>query len=759
MATSQKRRAQGGGRTPNSEPRQQVFKQFDGCNFELSSKDFRLTASSPREEQSDLQMNYLVIQNNAEVSSNKTIETRLPLSTLLSTSDQSQGSSTSTGNFTGVCILIDRYLFMAQTDGNIKVKDVYAGTIWDVQLVNNAGITNYQWKDFEYIDGKLVGLTQGQKTVNGNQVTVQNLWIGDLPASPGSGSHICQLENASTVSRPPAPNDSTYGIELKRKGNLAISESGPTDTYPYRVAIQYSYITKFGPTEVSDTRVFYANMPVNEWYSGAFLQLRGSINPSLKDKVLAVEIYYTTDNRSTFNFAGRCDFTRSVWYNGNTARTPGLWVFNWYGDLDSTYAYPVANLLPPDQNYTEGVHATHMTSIDGRMYFWGDKDHPYRLWIGGNVGNLFSVSPGTGGGFVDVEPNTRQEIRVVTKYKTQSGNSIVTMLCDSPNSSKEQRFNLVENTISLSNEQSMKSWQAEQVSGSVGCKSYNGAVVCEDGLYAISRYGLALTTLTMEYNSQIRTTYVSDAIKPAFVNLAGQTLKNSSLIELDGVLYLAFGTKPVNATPSDSNLRVLDNLVFCYDIDLKTWWTITLDVDVPILNMIKIDYEGQAEGIGFVTAGNVYLLKTTHTDYSSKGQVNNIILQTGELSTTQPQQAWQYLSQIEFRFDYFIGNINIELSGIDQFGREIYVKKNINHSSTVYDLAEYMRVDLRLQSYQLRITGSASFRLTHFISKLYVMSSKQGLVWGFDDQQSFRSTGDIHPTFKDYNSIKKAIIP
>jgi hypothetical protein len=39
------------------------------------------------------------------------------------------------------------------------------------------------------------------------------------------------------------------------------------------------------------------------------------------------------------------------------------------------------------------------------------------------------------------------------------------------------------------------------------------------------------------------------------------------------------------------------------------------------------------------------------------------------------------------------------------------------------------------------------------------MSAKQGLVWGFNDSQSFRSDGDIHPTFKDYNDIRQAIIP
>ena len=100
----------------------------------------------------------------------------------------------------------------------------------------------------------------------------------------------------------------------------------------------------------------------------------------------------------------------------------------------------------------------------------------------------------------------------------------------------------------------------------------------------------------------------------------------------------------------------------------------------------------------------------------------------------------------------------VELTGIDQFGRKVTTKKQISHDSTVYNLAEYMRIDLRLQSYQIRITGQARFRLTHFIAKVYTMSAKQGLVWGFNDSQSFRSDGDIHPTFKDYNDIRQAII-
>ena len=498
-----------------------------------------------------------------------------------------------------------------------------------------------------------------------------------------------------------------------------------------------TYINKYGPTVHSDQLTFYANYPVDEWHSGRYLQV--SATAASGYAIEAVELYYTTGNSSSLLFAGRTDISGG---------DGGAWRFNWYGYLDATNMWPIANLIAPEENYTEGVKASHVTCIDSRMYFWGDNAQPQRLYIGGNSGNLFSISPGTGGGFVDVEPGSGQEVRVVTKYKTQSGASIVTLLCDSENSTMEQRFNLVENSVSLSNEQSMKSWQTEQVAGSVGCKSFNGALVCEDGLYSISRYGLALTTMTMEYNSQIRTNYVSDPIKPAFTDKNRSLLKNSALIECDGVIYLAFGRDD----------ETLDNILFCYDIDQKSWWTVNLDIDEAILNMLHIDYEGYREGVGIITADHVYLLPLTKDDAPTQSADFNTTIQTGELSTTQPQQNWFYLSQMEFRFDYFKGSVLVELVGIDQFGRKVSTKKQISHDETMYDLAEYMRIDLRLQSYHIRITGRARFRLTHFISKLYTMSAKQGLVWGFDDSQSFRSGGDIHPTFLDYNDIRKAII-
>ncbi len=703
---SSKPRSQGGGRKSNSEPRQQVFRDFGGCNFELSPRDFTL-GKDVHQEQSDLQMNYVVVQNNAGIASNKTIETR---NNLVKLYDAPSGRM-----FTDACILIGRELYLGLDNGDLKYGNLGSATLNNVTLTNNAdGSPAHHWRSFAYADNKLIATTQENQ-----------LWTGTVSAH--------NISNARKV-----PNPSALSLSnLTAKGSLAIS-TAMDDDHPYRIAVAYAYINKYGPTVHSNQFTFYANYPVDEWHGGRYLQI--SATASTGYAIEAVELYYTTGNSSSLLFAGRTDIA-----GGNG----GQWTFNWYGYLDATTMWPIANLVAPEENYTEGVKASHVTCIDSRMYFWGDNSQPQRLYIGGNSGNLFSISPGTGGGFVDVEPGSGQEVRVVTKYKTQSGASIVTMLCDSKNSTLEQRFNLVENSVSLSNEQSMKSWQAEQVAGSVGCKSFNGAIVCADGIYSVSRYGLALTTMTMEYNSQIRTNYVSDPIKPAFIDKNRSLLKNSAIIECDGVIYLAFGKD--DAT--------LDNMLFCYDIDQKAWWTVSLDIDEAILNMLHIDYEGYREGVGIVTANHVYLLPLTKDDAPTYAANFPVTIQTGELSTTQPQQNWFYLSQLEFRFDYFVGSVLVELTGIDQFGRKVTTKKQISHDSTVYNDAEYMRVDLRLQSYQIRITGTARFRLTHFIAKLYTMSAKQGIVWGFNDSQSFRSEGDIHPTFLDYNDIRKAIIP
>lgn len=733
MAKSSKKRSQGGGRKTNSEPRVQVFRDFAGCNFNSSPCGFTIDADDNDEEQSDLQMNYVVIQNNVEINDSRTLETRNNIEKLF--------DGNPSWAFTHVVLLVRNWLFSATSDGNIRYGKLGTGVLdKSIQINRKPGTSQtHVFQSLIYADDKIIGLTKENEMFTCPVFFTRN----NVPTADMTGNTVSQLvmTNASEIPNPPAP---TFENSLQPHGDLKISKAYDEE-HPHRMAIEWSYVGEFGPTKCSDPLAFYANHPIDEWHSGCYLTVKG--NTSNAD-VKAVEIYYVEANAQSFHLAGRSETTSSNSFS-----------FDWFGYLDSTSMWTIANLIAPTENYTKGVHASHVTCIDGRMYFWGDEDHPERLYIGGNPGNLLSISSGTGGGFVDVEPGTGQEIRVVDKYKTQSGNSIVTMLCDSRNSNLEQRYNLVENTITISNEQNMKGWQAEQVSGAVGCKSYYGAKVCEDGLYSISRYGLALTTMTMEYNSQIRANYVSSQIKPVFTSDIGKNLfSDSVLLEQDGVLYMALGS-------IDDPGNKIDNIVFCYDIDMKSWWTMTLHdengiVDDDIIHMFHVDSDEYCEGIGFITKDAIYVLPLTSGGSSQQEKANfDVTIKTGEISTKQPQQDWFYLSQLEFRFDYLVGDLDIEVTGIDQFGRKIRTVKKISYDEMVYDQPEYIRIDQRMRCYVISITGKAKFRITHFMAKLYLMSARQGLVWGFDSSQSHRRDNDIHPTFVDYNDVRKSIIP
>jgi len=725
QSSSTQKRAQGGGRNPNSEPRIQLFKDFTGVNFEhslLYDPGVDASVDTLREQdgdQTDLQMTYLFLQNNVATASNKTLETREDLQSMF---DAPEGVE-----FTGPACLIGNKLYLAKSDGNIGMADIDERLETSMPLVVDTDVpllnkteSEHDWASFGYYDNKLIAMSeQGE------------MWTSDMRAYDA-----IELSNAIEI---PDPQNDMFDW-FRPRGSLVIAQSY-VEACPFRVTIAFTYVNKYGPTKISPNTIVYVNHPPAEWNAGCYMAIIGTV-PEGYD-IEAVELYYATDNAMSMIFLGRADVMPS----------DSTWSFDWYGYVDATSMWTIANLMPPTENYTKGVKACRVQQIDGRLYFYGDPGNKQRLYIGGNPGNLLSVSPGTGGGFVDIEPGTGQAIRHVCKYKTQSGNSIVTMLCASPNTHRDQRYNLVENEISISNEQTMRSWQAEQVAGAVGCKSFDGAVVCQDGLYSICRYGVALTTLTMEYNSQIRTNYVSDPIKPVFTDVvvSESRLMNSILMELDGILYMALG--------SDSDQEgVIDNVIFCYDIDLKAWWTYTLDIDEPILNMFHMDWQGQWEGIGIVTKDHVYALSTTWRSYGH-GDLGpqRFLIETSQLSTQMPQQGWQYLSQLEFHFDYFKGEAHIYVSMVDMFGRELVVHKHIQEDEETYDYVVRMRVDQRVMSYVIGMEGYARFRMTHFMARVYTMSNKIGQVWGFDDSISHRSAGSVRPTFRCYNDVRKAI--
>ena len=736
--TSSKRRSQGGGRTANSEPRVQVFKSFNGMNFEHAPVDAIDSNWSNDPSQEDLVMAQMAFQNNVSVTNNMTLESMPDLIKIgIKFNDEF--------TLTGPACLVGQHLFLAfesnGSEGLGKVKLGGDGTMQRIAFVLNAWNAPKHITHIYWAQERLVVMD-----TNGH------VWRSTSPThvteDDDPGSLIDAVYGAITIDDPASLTMSN----ISKHGSVKLSSTYNKDKFPYRISLAYCIDTMFGPTKVSMPLVFYSNIEVAEWNEVNNISVTININSSKVSEfgATAASLYYTVDDAYELQFAQRAGF------NGSTA------VINWYGYLTDTTMWTIANLDAPTKNYTGGPIAQYCVMIDGRLYFWGgsatgrvvtdDTAPDYRVIIGGNPGNLFSSSPSTGGGFVDIEPGTGKYVNSIVKYKTQSGSNIVTALCGSRQSQEELRYNLVSSTVSLSQDNSTNSWTAEHVSGSVGCRGPMGALVCEDGLYTVNRYGLALTTMTMEYNSQIRANYVSDPIKPVFLadDLSDKMVEY--LIHCDGIIYYGKSSK----LPKDARNW---SVVFCYDVNIKAWWSLT--IPSCSYNAIHIDSKKHAEGIGFVCSDDVYVLPTTNQtqDYGTKIGLNKII-ESAELSTTQPNHGYHHLTQLEFDFDRFVGTMDIELVGIDIFGRKIHVTKTISEKAIAYGLEAYMRIDMKLREYKVRIIAhqDCEFRLMCFMAKLYVMPSKIGIVWGFDDKKSYRRSGDIQQTFKCYNDVVKAII-
>lgn len=732
-----KQRSSGAGRPKNSEPQVQVFKQFTGMNIQENQADF--DPSGVDFDQSDLQMTYFEIQNNVAVTPMKALETvNAPVAKFL--------KPPSGYNFTGPMLNDGKYIYAATSGGQLW---------WTLALNPNGGWhkvayenstpslgsipQEHDWTWIGVVGGYFVALT-----------ATQDIFIKEHDEN----NPINTLEYHPQIPSPETNQLTIYGdpwvygrqYALYPRGTLKIKEvtgadETPPDDMPYRIGITYTLCNVFGPTKAAPIKYYWVNHPTTEWSSLCYLAIDHYAKKS--EGFNAMEFYYVEGEAQDPAFFYRLEFD----LDSDDPRMS----FHWDGYNTNTDMWSVANLSVPTSNYTRGVEAQYATSIDGRVYFWGCPQ-PDRIYIGGNPGNELSVSTGTGGGFADCDPGQGNRIKVVTKYKTQSGNNIVTILVDNVNSQHEYRYNLVENNVSLSSEQSVKGWQTEHVSGGVGCKSPYGAVVAADGLYAVSRFGLALTTLTMEYNSQIRAQYVSDAIEPVFLDQLGHGFSDAVLYEINDILYLAFGKGD-----SSSN-HWLEGIVFCYDIDGKAWWTQTLDTDEPILSIVPLDYEMRREGLLVTCASHSDFVPLTKPDKPDDEKVE-FLLQSGCIGTAQPLNGLQNLVQFEFRFDYFCGSMTITLVGIDQLGRKVTTTKRINHEESVYNWAEYMRIDLKLESYTVKFEGTARFRMTHFMAKTFNITNKRGIVWGFDSSQGRHTANDIRVYIKDYNDLKKAIIP
>lgn len=724
-----------------SEPRLAVFKGWQGINIKESPLGWQPTDTgvygdpvAGDRNDSNLKANFLVVQNNVDTTSSLALETRHDTEIVAVPPDGLK--------FTGVACLRENVLFCAFDDNSIRShvlgspKDQWRKV--DVVDIDDGAVPSwYRWTSIGYYQNMLICLTGPVDDDDRD---------GEIFTGSFNGLIVESVSNAKTVPEPARP------AVLTKRGSLA-------DGNVSRVSVSYTYSNKFGSTRdcPSWSVGTYSTGPV-QWHAGCYLGISGNLAEEYGDDwksfgITGVDVYVRVDENMDAIFAAHADIS------GDSP----AWSVNWLGSLADTSAWTHVSTTVPTENTTKGVNASFFRVHDGRLYFWGGRE-PYRLWIGGNPGNELSVARGTGGAWVDIEPGNGMEIKGTAKFKTYNGASIVTIMCSNRNSGKVKRYNLLETNLTISNELSTKGYMTEEVANVVGCTSHWGFGAWADGLYTVNRYGLMVTTMAMESNNQLRATPVSDAIEPVFTDILASRLYRAHMIYVNEIVYIIMGTE----SDGDGLYQDLDRLILCYDINAKAWYTYTYDVDEPVKAMVNIDSETHWEGIGLITDSHIALIPMTgpveQRPPTFDGEPGfDVIVETGELSVRQPTQQTTYLSQLEFKFDYFVGDLEIVLDGIDYYGRKRTIRKHVHLDEMQRSYPVWMRIDELFESYKLTMRGKARFRLTHFIAKTYVQSYKIDQVYGFTDHSWYSdrhgSQTDIHHYLKSYNNLREAIIP
>lgn len=766
----------------SSEPRIATFRGWKGVNYVDSPLTWDpLESGDGKFRQTDLAPTFFMVQNNLETTPTLGVETRHDS---MSIGDMPDSDKAAGWKFTGISCMHLHWLFaVARRDEGQSFKErIYYRSLlsddtssWSVLKLSDPSSgddpDNYEIAEIGFYESRMLATTK--RGNNGKLflglVSVAN---GDISIKGMDWSNNTESRSGFLVSNPHI-DDPTTPVNMTAVGMKSGSGISEDDSHVVRIETTYAYVNRFGSTLACENHnTIYVEFSPTLWSSSSYVKLSypGTDTRIIPGSGITGIDFYGRDTENTdWVFIGHIDVTPRA---GGVA-----WSYNWLGNMTDISQWATSQLQTPTANDTMGPEVSHFAVHDSRLYYWGVPDKPYRLYIGGNVGAEFSIARGLGGAWVDIEPGSGYDIMGTAKWKTVSGANIVTIMCGNRNTNKVKRFNLVETSISVTNEINYKSYMYEEVSNVVGCNSRYGYGVFSDGLYSLSRYGLLITTMAMEYNAQMKSQSVSEAIKPLFTERLGAYLRDGRMICINDVIYIALSEDSDRSDPVN-----LDNVILCYDIGLQAWYTFTHDQVYgngvgndpdKIHHILAIDSDEFTEGLGAITDTQVRLYPTTGIQEPTVPKFQ-VILETGELMHKSPMQEFTYIQQLEFRFDYFVGDPNdpaeILVEGTDYYGRQFKIRKLLNiesrgnHGLTgeQRNYIEWIRVDKIVESMRIRVKGRARFRLTHIVSKVYGEANVIGTPYGFDAHDTFKNRSgmeqEIHHYINDYDNLRRAII-
>lgn len=786
-----------------SEPKTLVLSGWTGVNFQNSAPGSLGTSwfsEGEKDTQTSLKPKNLMIQDNVITTSDLALETRPSQIRLWELS--------SNQFFTGVTKLVGKHQFASVvTRSGSGSSASYSESLYyhaldsdSMTIVQNATWTltatevtnrNFHISDIQLVNYKgdrtllviddVIGNTgTSERSSSGGYSPIRYMYVqkDGMPAPEGL-RRTKKLRNPISGSDPDIYD--SFDVSNGKPAHPVIATG--SDTVASTIVVTFCYTNDFGSTtyfrsKAANQQSIAINLTkaLNEFNYDSFLTISGQVGSWTTagfEKPSGVDVYLTANDNAYPIFAGHANIS---------ADGTGAWSMNYYGPFQDTGAWEIYNTTLPVDNTTGGCRCRYARQIDGRVYFYGDRLFPERVYIGGNAGNELSYALGLGGAYIDIEPGMGTDVRVVQKFKTASGASIVTVLTTNVNTGLTQRFNIVETNIGVTSSITTKTYMSEQVANVVGTSSFHGSGVFWDGMYYVDRYGLKLTTQQMEYTSQLMSRNVSDPIKTVFTDRLATAMDNCYVVFIDGVIYMSLA---MNDADDEANY-----IIFCYDVETKSWYTFSIvnnGTTLPIRALTTIDYhtdplgitqnDDGSEGLGVVTDRYFYLIPTAGRDlglYQTKDSSGNWIapiaihpfIETPDISAGTPPQGWCYLRQIELNFDWYIGDLDVIVEGYDIYGRAIKCTKTISQESLVYNYQDWIIIGHRMRTWKITMKNSgsarASFRLSNIVNKLYQYGKKVGIVYGFDSLNTFRTQHgvqhNLHTAIDGYNNLARYLL-
>lgn len=343
-----------------------------------------------------------------------------------------------------------------------------------------------------------------------------------------------------------------------------------------------------------------------------------------------------------------------------------------YVDNGQTATNP--NTTAPLQNTTGGPRVREFVLIDSRMWGIEDRDYPYRAWWSGSGPFVGYFSDSYDGGYIDLQIGSQFLPVQVVDYRDGKGDPLTTVFCNSSDSRGcIWQISLAATTL-LDTQFTQPT--ANKLAGSRGTPAPNSVVAVENdfmffnyqAIYDLgSRQSLFNLLSSDEYSANIRPTLINN-INPA---------------STAGIAAFYFLAKVFISVPYDSTSN---SGVIVYDTERKAF--LPQAYTYGFERMLQYTDTLGTNHLLFWKTGDTCLSETSSSIQGDYGQPFATSLLTGLIPTQKSRFDFMYVDTAYVEFSGQIGQINIELIGVDRthgysLQKTATMPSNTNAPSTV----------------------------------------------------------------------------